>query len=227
MLWWQLKQVPNITALQLHDVSCTAADIAPLSSLQHLQHFSFGFVPSGHVHGGARALLAALQHLTQLRHLELQWCALSILSPDPEGQQQGYRYQCYSALTASTQLTALIIADNPWPLCKEAFEHMFPPGHVLPSLTVFRLSGTWPTSALFDSFCVEAAQVAKIAASCPALQELTLRGVTLEDFDTRCLSQLPPSVTRLAVWVVEGAGRDEGRLRGSWWSWRACADAVR
>ena len=42
--------------------------------------------------------------------------------------------------------------------------------------------------------CVEAAQVAMIAASCPALEELTLHGVTPQGFDVSCLQQLPQSV---------------------------------
>jgi hypothetical protein len=215
----QLQQLPNITTLQLHDVSCTAADIAPLSNMQHLQHFSFGVGQyNGVLRPGASALLAALQHLTQLRHLQLQWCVLGSL-----GILGSSSLQCFSALTASTQLTALIVVDHLWPIPKEAFKLIFPPGHVLPSLTVFRLSATWPCG--YSS--VEAAQIARIAASCPALQELTLRNVTPQGFVNSCLPYLPPSVTRFAVWVAEGADRDQDRLRGPWWSWRACADAVR
>jgi hypothetical protein len=49
--------------------------------------------------------------------------------------------------------------------------------------------------------CVEAAQVARIAASCPALQELTLQGVTPPGFRVSCLQQLPQGVR-----TVEGLG---------------------
>jgi hypothetical protein len=55
------------------------------------------------------------------------------------------------------------------PVPQAAFAHMFPPGHVLPHLKVLQLTG--------DS-CVGPAQIAMIAASCPALQELKLSGAT-------------------------------------------------
>jgi hypothetical protein len=45
--------------------------------------------------------------------------------------------------------------------------------------------------------CVEAAHVAMIAASCPALQQLTLQRVTPDGFDVSCLAQLPLGVTRV------------------------------
>jgi hypothetical protein len=39
-LWQHLQLLPKLTALQLRVHSFTAATIAPLSTLQHLQHFS-------------------------------------------------------------------------------------------------------------------------------------------------------------------------------------------
>jgi hypothetical protein len=44
---------------------------------------------------------------------------------------------------------------------------------------------------------VEAAEIARIAASCPALQQLNLWNMTPTGFDTSCLAQLPPGVTRV------------------------------
>ena len=82
---------------------------------------------------------------------------------------------------------------------KAAFNHMFPAGRTLSSLKVLDLSRT---GSYRDSPpCVEAAQVAMIAASCPALQKLKLQGVTPWGFDSSCLSQLLPRVTQ-----VEGLG---------------------
>jgi hypothetical protein len=69
---------------------------------------------------------------------------------------------------------------------------------VLQQLKVLRLDCT---KARPGWRCVEAAQVARIAASCPALQKLKLVGVTPEDFDAGCLAQLPAGVSQ-----VEGLG---------------------
>jgi hypothetical protein len=44
---------------------------------------------------------------------------------------------------------------------------------------------------------VDAPQIASIAATCPALQQLTLWGVTPKGFDVSCLAQLPPGVTQV------------------------------
>jgi hypothetical protein len=109
-------------------------------------------------------------------------------------RQQGGSYACFSALTASSQLTALILAgsgNGNRPVPQEAFQHMFPPGQVLPQLKQLSLHGHPGLP------CVEAAQVAMIAASCPALQKLTLQFVTPVGFDVSCLAQLPPSVTEV------------------------------
>jgi hypothetical protein len=141
---------------------------------------------------GARELLAALQHLTQLQHLELKRYHLHSLEPQPRQQeQQGCdSLSCFSALTASTQLTALAIHQwNDVPVPQAAFDHIFPSGRALPHLKVLSLTGF--------RHCVEAAQVVRIAASCPALQELTLHGVTPRGFDVSCLLQLPPGVERV------------------------------
>jgi hypothetical protein len=79
------------------------------------------------------------------------------------------------------------------PVPQAAFREMFPPGRVLPNLKVLRLDG------MRRRPCVEAAQVAMIAASCPALQEVSLKGedTFLNRFDTSCLAQLPAGVTRV------------------------------
>jgi hypothetical protein len=144
---------------------------------------------------GARELLAALQHLTQLQHLQLNRCHLHTLEPHTDGQSEQQELDslsCFSALTASTQLTALILKQwNDVPVPRAAFDFVFPQARVLPQLKVLSL-----TSYGFRH-CVEAAHVARIAASCPAMQELTLQGVTARGFDVSCLLQLPPGVERV------------------------------
>lgn len=85
------------------------------------------------------------------------------------------------------------------PVPQAACDHMFPPGQALPLLKVLRLSATRHrlSSAYDQQHWVEAAQVARVAASCPALQRLSLHHVTPEGFDTSCLLQLIPGVTRV------------------------------
>ena len=72
------------------------------------------------------------------------------------------------------------------PVPQAAFDHMFPSGPELPNLKTLRLVST---QAIGCPHCVEAAQVARIAASCPALQGLQLQKVTPGAFDTSCLPQ--------------------------------------
>jgi hypothetical protein len=135
-------------------------------------------------------LLTALQHLTQLQHLGLRNCKLY---QDAPWQRQEANCRCFAALTASTQLTSLVLTQLCFmPIPQVAFEHMFPAGHVLPHLkdVLIRTDHTSP-----EQYCVEAAEVAKLTASCPALQVLGLVDVTPLSFGTHeCLLQLLPDV---------------------------------
>jgi hypothetical protein len=204
-VWQRLQLLPQLSDLtqqrlhrnnNLHNNVYSAADIAPLSNLRSLQRLDLRLAtPFDKVdESTARALLSALQHLTQLQHLQLYDMALDRVTA--QHQQQGESHYCFSALTASTQLTALHIENVmgllvPPSLPEAAVQHMFPPGHVLPHLKVLRLDlrGGWP--------CVDAAQVAMIAASCPALQQLELSSVTPKGFDVSCLAKLPSGVTKV------------------------------
>jgi hypothetical protein len=186
----QLGRLPKLSKLLLAAVGAlTTADISPLSTLQRLHHLELGAGEYGLnvPEAGLMQLLAALQQLNQLQHLRLQNCALGSIKP----QQQGASCQCFSALTASTQLTALYFGElRSQLLPQEAVDAMFSPGRVLPHLKVLHLSVQFGP----PQRCVAAAQVAKITASCPALQELWLQNVTPRDLDLDRLV-LPPGVT--------------------------------
>ena len=191
ILLQQLQLLPSLASLQLACSDMTAADIAPLSNLHNLQRLTLDSPTKGSP-TDVRALLAALQHLTQLQHLELRECQLHRAEALPGPQHEVH--QCFSALTASTQLTALVLANRKYNVLPQAaFKHMFPAGRMLEELKALCLD----SDRQMSHFCVEAAQVAVIATSCPQLQQLRLVGVTGKGFDTGCLLQLPPGVTRV------------------------------
>jgi hypothetical protein len=76
---------------------------------------------------------------------------------------------------------------------------MFPSGWVLPLLKVLHLDGSTCHEQFDGQHCLEEGEVGRIAASCPALERVTLHNVTPEGFDMGCLTQLPAAVT-----MVEG-----------------------
>ena len=86
-LWQWVQQLPHLSELQLGAFSLQSGDVSPLSNLQDLRSLTVQL----NVYSGqstvARELLTALQHLTQLQHLELRQCRLHLAQPQP--QQEG------------------------------------------------------------------------------------------------------------------------------------------
>jgi hypothetical protein len=95
-------------------------------------------------------LLEVLQTFTQLQDLQLHDCGLHTLLPPiqqevagasangQQQQQQQQGYQCFAALAASSQLTALKVTQtstDPLPAAA-ALDYMFPPGRVFNNLRV-------------------------------------------------------------------------------------------
>jgi hypothetical protein len=125
-----------------------------------------------------------------------------------EQQQQQLQhdsYQLFAGLTASSQLTALVLAGHAAPLpSPQALEYMFPAGKLLPHLAVLQLVHHQDTPREY-CVCVEAGSIQAIARRCPGLIDVRLVQVTAGDFDTGCLEQLPPGVTRVAAlgWLRE------------------------
>jgi hypothetical protein len=191
-LWQRLQLLPKLPQLEFTVDRLTAVDIAPLSNMQRLQRLTVSMVYDwlSDDESGPRELLAALQHLTELREL----CVID-MAMHRVGAQRGTSYPCFSGLTASTQLTALYLTDHrSQPVPQAAFEAMFPPGRVLPQLQTLFLKGRRGYKPRAQA-CVSAAQVGMIAAGCPALQHVSLAGVTPDDFDLGCLERLPSGVS--------------------------------
>lgn len=243
----RLNQLQCFRGASLHMRPST---LRAATGLRELRLFSpYSLDGSAWFGGEPRELLDLLQHLSSLRHLELSRCKLDFCETYPGG------YQCFSALTAPTQLTALILEEEDARLLPNAaFPRMFPAERVLPHLEVLCLRRTRSLVPEDDGDgdeepadahdggdeepaeahdggdeehaeahhnlapeppCVEGEDVARIAASCPALQQLALVGVTAQWFNWEPLlhacAQLPPAVT-----FIEGM---EIWRRYAWGQW--------
>jgi hypothetical protein len=117
---------------------------------------------------GTAALLRALEQMTCLRDLELSSDGIDIDSTAP---------QSFAALTASTQLTRLVLTpDDDAPLPKGAVQHMFSAGRQLPLLQHISFSPDIEDQEEFESedWCIDGADISRIAACCTGLQWLEL-----------------------------------------------------
>ena len=128
----------------------------------------------------------------------------------PLAEYEWGSYKCFSTLTASTQLTALILEDHEELLPQEALHHMFPFGHVLPDLKVIRFSGSYLGGREYWQYCIDVPELALIAASCPALDEMVLEEVILDGVYPSKASPLPPGLQwdRGCRWVRPAAYED-------------------
>jgi hypothetical protein len=159
----------QLTALQCVRLECTDFPPAVLLHMPHVTKLDC------HSCGEQRMAetLAALQHLQQLRELELQEVLVTASAAE------------YAALTASSQLQTLQLQRCS--IAATAAEHMFTAGRPLPHLTQLCISPDegWPeiTDEAADwlqdpaglrhySLVVGPAHVGRLVACCPALQEL-------------------------------------------------------
>jgi len=157
----------SLRALQCH---IDVLDPALLSTLTNMQRLEIEGDDLNHfcLEGGAGgdALLRAMAQLQQLEDLwlsglECEWPPMSIDHP---------------ALTASSSLTRLHLSTSSPP----AWEHVFPPGRVLQSITI---NGDYPVSQL-------QAAVKQLVACCPKLQDLCLHCTLSPMVDMAMLGQL-------------------------------------
>lgn len=135
------------------------------------------------------ALFGSLQRLPHLAHLHLSRMQLDEV-PEPGLPQ-------LSALTASTVQTSLhLLARFSMPIPRGALQHVLPPGVLRPALQVLRLQGG---DGVFAQQCLAAADIGRIASSCPGLTELTLKGVVSIGASLAPLLKLQGSLRRLGV----------------------------
>lgn len=194
-------QLSSLIELRL---DCFKLKTGLLESMPQVQHLELEFITTK-----PRRLLAAIGQMSQLRHLHLQDCNLTDVDSDSMSS--------LTALTASQHLTALHIkqslqsADGDCavlPKCR--LQHMLAPGRRLPALRVLHVGvnvgdsfwgwfayGHLPSADY--STCCDALDVAHIAECCPALSCLDLRYALCDAAAVSALTQLRPSLERLAV----------------------------
>lgn len=143
--------------------------------------------PPDNTDRGVNALFSALRQLQHLQHLELSRMQLDEIT-EPER---------LSALTASPALTSLhLLARFSMPMPQGALQYLIPKGAQLSQLHVLRLQGG---DGMSEQQCLDAADVVRIADSCPGLTDLTLKGVVSVGASLAPLLRLQSSLVRLSV----------------------------
>jgi hypothetical protein len=166
--------------------------LAGKSRLQHLT------VMACRIAGGSAGhmqLLAHLQIMQQLTHLDLG--STSLLGPEPSPTAQAY-----SALTASSQLQHLEISEK---LPLGVWQHMFPAGRQLPHLKVLDISHVrHPTGA------APAPEGSRLVTCCPGLHALYMWGL---QYSTELLAPLT-GLSSLSKLMLHAAQQDDGSSTG-------------
>jgi hypothetical protein len=202
------RRYGQLTALQCVWLECTDFPPAVLLHMPHVTKLDCRSCAEQRM----PETLAALQHLQQLRELELHEVLVTASATD------------YAALTASSQLQTLQLQGCS--MAATAAEHMFTAGRPLPHLTQVYISPDegWPeiTDEAADwlqdpaglrhySLVVGPAHVGRLVACCPALQELGM--LVLKDgvvaSDLAPLLQLT-GLTRLGI---GGVGCDNAAMQ--------------
>lgn len=170
-------QLPSLTSLVMAARSKQEVALPPLrldlSSLQQLDLSECELLPSALAvmtglvsidldgcsllpdagQSGAVALLQALQKLTCLQRLQLENMPLLV--------SEQAQHQLYSALTASSHLTALCFtARNQQPLSQGFAQHAFPPGRQLPELQELSIALNYYDVSEQDRWCLDGSDLA-------------------------------------------------------------------
>ena len=206
-----LSGLCSLTRLAL---TCTSIDPAALAGKNQLQRLELARNPGDTSIAGGSAgigqLLAQLQHLTSLTHLDLERCLCYLVAEDPPATG-------FAALTASSKLQHLDISDCLLP--EGAWQHVFPAGRQLPHMRSLVLA--WVSSSVcklhpnrgvadgqWEPVIGPAAFDSSVVSCCPGLQHLDL---TLTQCSKGLLDVLPElsKLTLLKLGVVDGvSGRD-------------------
>lgn len=159
----------DLSQLRLLELSKVTVHVSVLSSMNHLQQL---VIDSGTlefeaaaVDGPVTALLAVVGKLALLQQLKL------VLTVEPEAVPSA----AFSALTASSQLRVLhveLTREVPVPVPgPDVLQHMFPAGRRLAQLHTLVLGSA---QQMNSQWVMPPADVARIAASCPALHTVSL-----------------------------------------------------
>lgn len=188
----QLLQLAGLMRLKLCDCSIPPTVLGAFTRLQSLCLEHCALLPRNAAAVGEDedptfstvgtvALLDVLDRLTNLQDLELSLEGLDTVSTDPER---------FSALTASTRLTRLVLnPDDAIPLPKGVAQYMFPAGGQLPLLQHLSISPELldPEGWDADEWCLDGADVGRIAECCTGLEWLEL-SLVVEPGEAVCSS---------------------------------------
>jgi hypothetical protein len=172
--------------------------------MQQLQHLCISSITTT----GLPVLLAAIQGMQQLQHLELQG----------ENKQleplQGGKMQQYAALTASSNLKRLLFVCDEHLLADGAVQYMFAEGKHLPQLMQLRIGRCDEEEEEDEWSAFNASQplqlfgpgdLARLAVACPALQQLWALSCMQPAADVSSLALLT-AVKQLKVGGCGGEG---------------------
>jgi hypothetical protein len=196
----------HLQELELRGCLLNPALLEGLTGLRKLQ-LACCLLPDRHT--GKRALLRALQRLTQLQvvHVFEQWMRTGAppgVPPEPE---------LFAALTSSAHLKWLELRhEDDQPLPPGALQHMFPEGCSKPQLLGLCITGDesigwnmsgndYESSLDPDEWCVGGVDrdLSYVAAACPMLRHLELSCVVQQGATFVGFQQLPESLVSLSV----------------------------
>lgn len=177
---------------QLRRLELNRCTLLPGDASEHMSRPRW--TPLAQTLAGIAAFLSSLQHLTQLKHLQLQDMTLRQAT---EWDEEVPPLEQFSALTASTNLTALHLVYQPEShvVPADAMQFVFPAGRQLPQLREVSID-CFPD---WSGHCMDGDDLARLISACSNLAALNIRGAMYEDADISPLLQLPQSCSNLIV----------------------------